>query len=297
MALNIGNAPCSWGVEFPDDPRNPAWERVLDENREAGYRGIELGPIGFMPEDAARLSDALAARGLTLTAGVLFRPLHDPDAWDKVLDATHRTGRSLSAMGATQFVIIDSIAEFRVPTAGRPAEAKRLDKADWDAMIGRLREVARIATEEYGLTASMHAHAAGCIEFEDEIERVLAEIDENFLKLCIDTGHCVYAGYDPVAQYRRHAGRVPYLHFKDVSEKVKAHVVENRIGFYDACAQGLFCNLGDGMVDFAAMKAALEETGFSGWATVEQDRDPTDDASTIDDARVNYAFLASAGLA
>lgn len=297
MALNIGNAPCSWGVEFAGDPRNPGWERVLDENRDAGYRGIELGPVGFLPEDAALLSDALGARGQTLTAGVLFRPLHDPDAWDDVLDATQRTCRSLSAMGAAQFVIIDSIADFRIPTAGRPDEARRLDKPDWDGMMDRLRTVARIATEDYGLVASLHAHAAGCIEFEDEIERALAEVDESLLKLCIDTGHCVYAGYDPVAQYRRHAARVPYLHFKDVGEAVKTHVVDNRAGFYDACAQGLFYNLGDGLVDFAALKDALDETGFAGWATVEQDRDPADNASTIEDARRNYAFLVSAGLA
>jgi len=51
MTILIGNAPCSWGVEFANDERNPAWTRVLDECAEAGYRGIELGPVGFMPED------------------------------------------------------------------------------------------------------------------------------------------------------------------------------------------------------------------------------------------------------
>ena len=48
--IKIGNAPCSWGVEFADDPRNPAWRKVLQENAEAGYKGIELGPVGFMPK-------------------------------------------------------------------------------------------------------------------------------------------------------------------------------------------------------------------------------------------------------
>ena len=31
----------------------------------AGYDGIELGPIGFMPEDPAVLGDALARAGLS----------------------------------------------------------------------------------------------------------------------------------------------------------------------------------------------------------------------------------------
>jgi inosose dehydratase len=38
--IKIGNAPCSWGVEFADDPRNPSWRKVLEENANAGYTGI-----------------------------------------------------------------------------------------------------------------------------------------------------------------------------------------------------------------------------------------------------------------
>ena len=59
MSIRIGNAPCSWGVEFPNDPRNPTWQKVLEECSDAGYKGIELGPVGFMPEDPEILGDAL----------------------------------------------------------------------------------------------------------------------------------------------------------------------------------------------------------------------------------------------
>ena len=76
--IRIGNAPCSWGVEFADDPRNPAWRTVLQENAAAGYSGIELGPVGFMPEDPVLLREALQEYGQTLVGGVLFRPFHDP---------------------------------------------------------------------------------------------------------------------------------------------------------------------------------------------------------------------------
>ena len=95
MAIMIGNAPCSWGVEFADDPRNPSWQRVLDECAAAGYKGIELGPIGFMPEDPSRLGDALAARDLTLIGGVVFRPFHDKAQWHDVVDAAKRTCKAL----------------------------------------------------------------------------------------------------------------------------------------------------------------------------------------------------------
>ena len=66
MTIRIGNAPCSWGVEFANDERNPTWQSVLEQCAGAGYKGIELGPVGFMPEDPAILKDALAQHDLEL---------------------------------------------------------------------------------------------------------------------------------------------------------------------------------------------------------------------------------------
>jgi len=52
------------------------------------------------------------------------------------------------------------------------------------------------------------------------------------------------------------------MHFKDVNPEVKQNVIENRTGFYDACGQGIFCNLGDGDVDFPTVRKILIENGF-----------------------------------
>ncbi|MGV2977268.1 TIM barrel protein [Roseibium alexandrii] len=295
MSIRIGNAPCSWGVEFPDDPRNPAWRTVLQECSGAGYKGIELGPVGFMPEDPAVLSEALAQYDLELIGGVVFRPFHDPDAWENVLDGTHRTAKALVAHGAQHMVLIDSISLRRAPTAGRPEEAEQMNASEWTAYRDRIAEAAKIGTESYGLTVGIHAHAAGFMDFEPELERLLNEVDEKYLKICFDTGHHSYAGFDPVAFMERNIGRISYMHFKDVDPKVKADVVANRTGFYDACGQGIFCNLGDGDVDFPKVRQILLDNGFQGWCTVEQDCDPTLDVSPIDDARANREYLESIG--
>ncbi|MGS4886153.1 TIM barrel protein [Roseibium sp. MB-4] len=295
MSIRIGNAPCSWGVEFPDDPRNPAWKAVLEECSVAGYKGIELGPVGFMPEDPAVLSEALAQYDLELIGGVVFRPFHDPDAWENVLDGTHRTAKALVAHGAQHMVLIDSISPRRAPTAGRPDEAEQMDASEWVAYRDRIAEAAKIGTEDYGLTVGIHAHAAGFMDFEPELERLLGEVDEKYLKICFDTGHHSYAGFDPVAFMERNIGRISYMHFKDIDPKVKADVVAKRTGFYDACGQGIFCNLGDGDVDFPKVRQILLDNGFQGWCTVEQDCDPTLDVSPIDDARANREYLESIG--
>lgn len=295
MPIMIANAPCSWGVEFPNDPRNPAWTRVLDECRDAGYQGIELGPIGYMPEEPAVLGDALAARGLALVGGVVFQPFHDPAKWADVRDAARRTCKALVAHQAHHLVMIDSISPRRAPTAGRPDEAEQMTAAEWSSFVGRIRDVVNMGAEVYGLTVSIHPHAAGFIDFELEVERILGDIEPKLLNLCLDTGHSHYAGFDPVLFLGRHLDRVAYVHFKDVDPKVRARVVASRTGFYDACAQGVFCNLGDGMTDFIAVRRLLVENGYDGWCTVEQDCDPGGSTSPANDARANRDYLASIG--
>ena len=295
MTIRIGNAPCSWGVEFADDPRNPTWEAVLSECAEAGYKGIELGPVGFMPEDPAVLADGLAKHDLELIGGVVFRPFHDPAAWDDVMDGSVRTCKALVAHGAQHLVLIDSISERRAPTAGRVDEAEQMDPAEWAAYRDRIATIAKMGAEEYGLTVGIHAHAAGFMDFEPELERLLDEVDQNILKICFDTGHHSYAGFDPVAFMKRHMGRISYMHFKDIDPAVKADVIAKRTGFYDACGQGIFCNLGQGDVDFPTVRQVLLDAGFKGWCTVEQDCDPLLDPDTLGDARINREYLESIG--
>ena len=295
MTIQIGNAPCSWGVEFADDARNPSWQQVLQDCAQAGYKGIELGPVGFMPEDPIILGEALAAHDLELIGGVVFRAFHDPNAWDDVQDGAIRTCKALVAHGAQHLVLIDSISPRRAPTAGRASEAEQMSNAEWRDFVTRIATIAQMGTEEYGLTVSIHPHAAGFMDFEPEIERLLEEIDADILKICFDTGHHSYAGYDPVAFMQRHMDRISYMHFKDIDPVVKESVVANRTDFYQACGEGIFCNLGQGDVDFHAVRRLLLDSGFSGWCTVEQDCDPTLDISPIEDAIANRKFLQTIG--
>lgn len=298
MSIRIGNAPCSWGVEFAQDERNPDWQTVLQECSAAGYTGIELGPIGFMPEDPAELGDALAQHQLELIGGVVFRAFHDKDKWDDTMDAAKRTCEALVAHGARHFVLIDSISPRRAPTAGRGAEAEQMDTAEWNAFRDRIKTVAKMGAEEYGLIPEIHPHAAGFMDFEPEIERLLQEIDSDLLKICIDTGHSTYAGFDPVAFMQRHMDRITYVHFKNTNAKVKAEAIANRTGFYDACGKGIFCTLAEqGEVDFPKVRQLLLDANYEGWCTIEQDCDPTLDPDPLGDARINREYLQSIGFA
>lgn len=295
MTIKIGNAPCSWGIEFANDPRNPSWEHVLDQCQQAGFKGIELGPVGYMPEDPVQLAEALSKRDLSLIGGVVFQPFHDPNTWDKVLDAATRTCQALQSHQAEYLVLIDSISPQRAKTAGRAQEATQMSETEWQAFKSRIMHVAKIGKEEFGLTSCIHAHAAGFMDFEPELERLLSETDPDTLKICLDTGHSHYAGFDPLAFMDRHMARIAYMHFKDIDPAIRQNVIENRTDFYVACGDGIFCNLGEGEVDFPKVRQKLIDHNFSGWCTIEQDCDPEGATSPLDDAVKNRQYLASIG--
>ena len=295
MTIKVGNAPCSWGVEWSGDPRNPHWESVLKECQQAGYTGIELGPVGYMPEDQEVLRPALHKYQLELIGGVVFQPFHDPAKAKIVMDQARRTAEALVEHGAQQMVLIDSISQVRAPFAGRPAQATKMDQNTWQDFVQRIQDVAVMGSEEFGLTVSIHSHAGGFMDFHEELLVLLGTIHEKYLKICVDTGHQTYAGFDPIAFIDEYFDRVCYVHCKDINPVIKAAVIENQTGFYDACGQGIFCNLGKGEVDFNALQELLIRRGYNGWLTVEQDCDPTLDVSPLKDAAANRDFLASVG--
>jgi inosose dehydratase len=298
--LDVGNAPLSWGVFEGDAATNPPWEKVLDEIAQAGYRRTELGPIGFLPEDLGVLGEALAQRDLSLTAGFVYEHMHDPSQRDRVLANTRRVCTILAALGARNLVVIDRMTDERQRTAGRSAAAERLSPAAWDGMIATIATVARIAAVEFGLRPVLHPHCGTHIEFADEIERALADLPHETIGLCVDTAHSAVAGLQAADLVDRCADRLEYFHLKDVDATALQRMHDEDLDFDSALGVGLFCPIGQGVVDWAALRDALERIDFRGSATVEQDPDPRVDLrdySGLDAARASIEFLREAGLA
>lgn len=297
MAIRVGNAPCSWGVDYADEPGNLPWERCMDEVSAAGYDCIDLGPVGYFPEDAAELRAALARRGLSLTAGHLFEPFHDPRARETILAQARRVCRVLSLQAVARLVVIDHITPERGRTAGRSNAARRLEATEWKAMMALFTDVAKLAQDEFGCVACLHPHAACYVEFRDEIDRAMGDLDSRDVRLCIDTGHSAYAGVDPAKLLRDYAGRVAHLHFKDTDAGVRAKVVDDGVDFDAAVRRGVFCRLGSGMADFDDFAAAMAEVGYAGWASIEQDVDTSRGDDPLANAKASLAFLRQVGIA
>jgi inosose dehydratase len=297
MTIRVGNSPCSWGVDYPDEPTNAAWQRCMDEVRASGADCIDLGPVGYFPEDPDALRKALAERGLALTAGHLFELFHDPAKLDEIKQQTHRVCRVLAGQDVHKLVVIDHITRERGRTAGNAAAAPRLSSGEWAGMMRAFRECAEIAQGQYGVHACLHPHAACYVEYRDEVDRAMEDLPEALVGLCVDTGHSAYAGIDPARLMSDYGGRVTHLHFKDVDAKVRAEVVSQGIEFDAAVGRGIFCPVSKGMVDFADFRAAMAETGYQGWGSIEQDIDPTKGDNPLASAKASLAFLREAGIA
>jgi inosose dehydratase len=290
--LALATGPVTWGVDFADAPGNPPWSLVLDDIAASGIGALELGPVGYLPEDPARLRAVLRERGLAAVGSFVFDDFHDPACADAIDAVTARACRAIAAAGGTVLVLIDRPGAERAATAGRSEAARRLDGEEWAALVAALRRAAAIAAD-HGLRPAVHPHAGSFVEFEDEIERLLADSD---LALCLDTGHAAYAGTAAEDALRAHGDRLVHVHLKDVRGDVLARVRDERLDFWAAIEAGVFCPLGHGVVDLPAVLDALGEVGYRGYATIEQDRVPGS-GSPLEDLAESRRVLASAGLA
>jgi len=304
--ITVTCAPCCWGVDDVANPHLPHWEKVLDEAAAAGFGGLELGPYGYMPLDVARVSEALDKRSLRIVAGTIFDNLVSPENRANLLRQTDEICALIAALprpdtragqrfAAPYLTVMDWGHDARDYASGHSDHAQRLDDATWTGMVANIRAIAELARDKYGVRAVIHPHAGGHIEFADEVERIVADIPAEVAGLCLDTGHTVYAGMDPVGTLRSYWQRLDYIHFKDIDPKVFDEVMGERIRFFDACAKGVMCPIGSGSISYPAIRALLTELGYGGYITIEQERDPRNTGSILDDLSASRAFLRRVG--
>ncbi|WP_153036898.1 sugar phosphate isomerase/epimerase [Amycolatopsis sp. YIM 10] len=258
--FKIAAAPISWGV-----CEVPGWGRVLDapvvlgQMAELGVKATELGPPGYLPRDPARLRALLGDHDLRLIGGFLAVALHsDPDA---AVAAAEESAALFAACGAE--VLVLAAATGLDGYDDRP----ELTAAEWRTLVDTAARI-RDTAAAHGLRTVLHPHVGTHVETEAEVERFIADSD---LPLCLDTGHLLIGGTDPVALARRFPDRIGHLHLKDVRADLADRVRTGELAYTDAVGQGIYVPLGEGDVDIEAMVRFVHEAGYTGWYVLEQD--------------------------
>jgi inosose dehydratase len=274
MKATVAGAPVSFGVfeMTPDDAQVIAPDDMLSVLAEAGYRGIDLGPVGYLG-----LSSQLRARldrfDLELAGGWIQLPFSDDDAFEASLpdlqDAL-RVFTDAAERGPSRLplpTLADDGSARRRAAPGRGAEVDTLTEAAWSRLLANTERAAAIVRAA-GFEPTFHHHAGTFVESPDEIDRFLAHVE---VDLTLDTGHLFIAGGDPLQAVRRWGDRINHLHLKDVDLARLRQVLATGGGMPEVWSSGAFVAFGRGDIDLDGVMTAVDEHGYDGWIVVEQD--------------------------
>jgi inosose dehydratase len=275
--IQIANAPCSWGVlEFDLEGKAAGYQQVLDEIRDTGYEGSELGDWGFMPTDPLKLKDELLQRNLSMIGAFVPVFLKDREAFIVLADDNGK------------------IKE-RTLNAGRINSSMGLSKDEWKVFAEGTNYVASEIKAKTGLRTVFHHHCAGYVETPEEIDTLLTLTDPLLVGLVLDMGHYKFSGGDPLGALKKYQDRIWHIHFKDCHTTIAAKSRTEKWDYFKSVGNGVFCELGKGSVDFTAILAELMTQYYSGWIVVEQDVLPGMGNPKVC-AKRNRDFIKSLGL-
>jgi inosose dehydratase len=300
----VANAPISYGafeLTVGIDPSVPDGVSILDAVQSSGYSGIDLGPVGYLGV-GAQLGERLAERGLGLAGAYLEMPYADGEALDLLLpelDAMFDTFDAVAPLVGGPLprpTLADAGSPLRNGQPGRAVNDRSMgmDEDTWQAFgIGLNRIVARC--RDRGYEPTFHHETGTYVEAPWEIERMLELTD---MGLCLDTGHFLIGGGDPVQALRDWGARINHVHLKDALLSVMAGIMADGAPTMQIWSREAFPPFGQGDVDCVGVLDELRRMDFSGWLVVEQDILPQTAerfARAASDQIANREFLAAQG--
>jgi inosose dehydratase len=278
-------------------PDVPDGATVLDEVAAAGYEGVDLGPLGYFGY-GNELSAALTRRGLSLAGGFFELPFSDPekvsgavrdlDALLDVFDSVPTGPRGLKPRPT----LADAGNDQRRARPGQAASDRALgfDSEGWKCFADGV-EMAAARCRERNFEPTFHHETGTGIEAVWEIDKVL---ELTSIGLCLDTGHLLLGGGDPVTAMRDWGPRINHVHLKDARREVVDQIIREAAPVAEMWRRRAFCRLGDGDLDVDGVLDALRER-YSGWLVVEQDVLPDPLGRAAADQRANRQYLAARG--
>lgn len=298
--IKIANAPCSWGVlEFDLENKATGFEQVLDEIRDTGYQGSELGDWGFMPTLPSDLRKELDKRTLSMVGAFVPVFLKDRSRHASGAETAVKTAGLMADAGYPDAFIVladenGSVRE-RTLNAGRVTPEMGLTMDEWKIFGEGADLVAKEVKRKTGLRTVFHHHCAGYVETPYEIDTLLSVTDPSLLGLVLDMGHYMFGGGDPVKALKEHSSRIWHIHFKDCHPEIAAKSRNEGWDYFKSVENGVFCELGKGSVDFPEITGQLKKMNYSGWIVVEQDVLPGMGNPKVC-ARRNRDYIKSLGL-
>jgi len=252
--------------------------RMLDELVATGYTGTELGDWGYMPTDPQELNRELTRRGVIMLGAFVPVALKDASSHEAGKKDAIKTARLLASVAqdpAPFLVLADNNGNVpqRTLNAGRITLEMALSRAEWKIFAEGANSIARAVRDATGLRTVFHHHCGGYVETPAEIARFLELTDQQLIGLVFDTGHYVFGSgnRDALAGLDRFKERIWYVHLKDCRQDVARKSRTEGWDYFRSLRHGIFCELGQGFVDFPGVLRWLKDSRYEGYVLVEQD--------------------------
>jgi inosose dehydratase len=286
MAVRIGINPITWtNDDVPELGGDTPLETCLSETKAAGYAGTELG--GKFPRDAQALKSILERYDLALVSGWYDGRIADRTVDDEFIAIVPHL-KLLRDLGCRYAVYADTSRGRHGAIFDPISQRPRLEAAEWPAYGKKISALAQ-RMADFGVRMAFHHHMGTIIETDAEIDALMHGTDEA-VGLLFDTGHCLFAGGDPLTLLNRHVDRVVHVHCKDVRSDVLARARKTDMSFMAAVMAGIFTVPGDGAIDYLPLLRRLHDANYAGWIVVEAEQDPSK-ADPLTYATLGYRSL------
>lgn len=285
--------PRLWRHEDVADGGETGFATMLDDAAAAGFAGIELG--GGYPRDAASPA-LLAARGLALAAADYRLDLTDGQFIAMALNEVNGFLDALVAAGCPTLVMSVPLVPERARVAGRVNEAgaRQLRDDEWQNLADALNELGE-RCKARGLALAYRPRVGTWVETTTELKKLMSLTDSGLVGLALDTGHCAYAGLDPLQALDTYRWRIRHVILQDLDPAVRDVALRHGLDYREALRRRIFPALGAGGVDLAGVAAKLTEQEYEGWIVAEQETSalPPREAASANRAALGRLFAAA----
>lgn len=244
-----------WGHQLDAD-------RVLSEAAAVGEGAIDAGPAGFLPDRSDQARPMLKRHRLSVVAGPAQAILHHHDIGG--LELAHLDGQAnwLAALGAETMVL-----SAMPPRTANADHGIVLSSMGWAHLLHLIGSVQHVCSR-HKIRLAVQPRYGSMIQGPADIERLLVSTEAG---LCLDTGHLVLVGADPVEVLELGAGRIQHVHLNDIDANLALQVREYGLDYAEAISRDLYKPLGTGDASVDRVVEALRRTGYRGWYTLNQD--------------------------
>jgi len=160
---------------------------------------------------------------------------------------------------------------------------------DLKNIAGTLAILGRRSLDEEGIPFGVHAHLGSQFQTQSEIDYVMAHTDAKHVRFVLDTGHITMAGMDPIALAKTLGNRVIEFHLKDTKPEDRGGTKNVPGPTVDQMKDPYFFPLGNGGVDFLALKTHLDSIQWKGFLVIELDTSPW--RPPVESARISANYL------